>query len=287
MIYNPLRRNPLLLYQLALCFSQRSSIHDVFEPAERIHLEGFSMAQIPPFGVILPSRPVITNPATVSPTQYAFTLPSSPSFSHVVVFLVPGTPLPADTLAAVYIQLPGDCSIIPDFKLLGAIGNDKQTAIFRVKNNNPTTTAAASSSAHANNNNHTEEEDEMTDATLAMDGAASSADPSQPVTIGISIEPASTISAQLAALQQPPSSSSSSSALVLANRNLSSSPVVPTKVLAQRIIKNAFNFLASFAGQTTVGGEEMVPLRSFRGWWEKFERRVENDPGFLEREADG
>ncbi|KAL8981075.1 MAG: hypothetical protein Q9177_005686, partial [Variospora cf. flavescens] len=50
---------------------------------------------------------------------------------------------------------------------------------------------------------------------------------------------------------------------------------------------NAFNFLASFAGQTTVGGEEMVPLRSFRGWWEKFERRVENDPGFLEREADG
>ncbi|KAI4287507.1 MAG: hypothetical protein L6R35_003235 [Caloplaca aegaea] len=245
------------------------------------------MAQIPPFGVILPSRPVITNPATVSPTQYAFTLPSSPSFSHVVVFLVPGTPLPADTLAAVYIQLPGlHCSIIPDFKLLGAIGNDKQTAIFRVKNSNPTTAAAAASSnAHANNNNHTEEEDEMTDATLAIDGAGS--DPSRPVTIGISIEPASTISAQLAALQQPSSSSSSSSALVLANRNLSSSPVVPTKVLAQRIIKNAFNFLASFAGQTTVGGEEMVPLRSFRGWWEKFERRVENDPGFLEREADG
>ncbi|KAL8965729.1 MAG: hypothetical protein Q9197_006358 [Variospora fuerteventurae] len=236
------------------------------------------MAQIPPFGVILPSRPVITNPATVSPTQYAFTLPSSPSFSHVVVFLVPGTPLPADTLAAVYIQLPG-----LHFKLLGAIGNDKQTAIFRVKNNNnPTTAAAASSSAHANNNNHAEEEDEMSDATLAIDGAASSADPSQPVTIGISIEPASTISAQLAALQQP-----FSSALVLANKNLSSSPVVPTKVLAQRIIKNAFNFLASFAGQTTVGGEEMVPLRSFRGWWEKFERRVENDPGFLEREADG
>ncbi|KAL8647610.1 MAG: hypothetical protein Q9210_005458 [Variospora velana] len=225
------------------------------------------MAQVPPFGVILPSRPVITNPVTVSPTQYAFTLPSSPSFSHVVVFIVPGTPLPADTLAAVYIQLPGST---PEFKLLGAIGNDKQTAIFRV--NNPTT-----ASAHANN--HTE--DEMTDATPAINGAAP--DASQLVTIGISIEPASTISAQLAALQQP----SSSSALVLANKNLSSSPVVPTKVLAQRIIKNAFNFLASFAGQTTVGGEEMVPLRSFRGWWEKFERRVENDPGFLEREADG
>lgn len=57
-----------------------------------------------------------------------------------------------------------------------------------------------------------------------------------------------------------------------------------TKVLAQRIIKNAFNFLASFAGGA--GGSEMVPLKAFREWWVKFERRVENDPGFLERDVD-
>ncbi|KAL8720186.1 MAG: hypothetical protein Q9225_002916 [Loekoesia sp. 1 TL-2023] len=224
------------------------------------------MAQVPPFGVILPSRPVITNPVTVSPTQFAFVLPSAPSFSHVVVFLVPGNPLPADTLAAVYIQFPGSN---PEFKLLGAIGNDKQTAIFRVKNG----TSAAET------NDQTGAEDEMTDAegpTSPINGAT--ADTAQ-ITIGISIEPAATIEAQLTA----------SSALVVANKasqQQGRSPI-PTKALAQRIIKNAFNFLASFAGQTTVGGEEMVPLRSFRGWWEKFERRVENDPGFLEREVDG
>ncbi|KAI4088432.1 MAG: hypothetical protein LQ344_006087 [Seirophora lacunosa] len=228
------------------------------------------MAQVPPFGVILPSRPVITNPVAVSPTQYAFTLPASPPFSHVVVFLVPGTPLPADTLAAVYVQFPGS---IPDFKLLGAIGNDKQTAIFRVNNS----ANDATTSGHTDNS-----EDEMTDAAPAVNGAAADTT-SGTITIGISVEPAATIEAQLAALQ--PSSSSSSSALVLANKR--GVLPVPAKVLAQRIIKNAFNFLASFAGQTTVGGEEMVPLRSFRGWWEKFERRVENDPGFLEREADG
>lgn len=218
------------------------------------------MAQAPPFGVILPPRPVITNPVTVSPTQYAFQLPSSPFFSHVVVFLVPGNPLPADTVAAVYIQFPGPNS---EFKLLGAIGNDKQTAIFRVNNG----IEALGLNDEAGN------EDEMTDTS---NGAA--ADASQQITIGISIESAAIIQAQLAAQH------TSSSALVVVNQRPSS---VPTKVLAQRIIKNAFNFLASFAGQTTVGGEEMVPLRSLRGWWEKFERRIENDPGFLEREGDG
>ncbi|KAL8833182.1 MAG: hypothetical protein Q9170_004439 [Blastenia crenularia] len=222
------------------------------------------MAQVPPFGVIIPSRPVILNPVTVSPTQYAFVLPSLPSFSHVVVFLVPGSPIPADTLAAAYIQLPPS----QEFKLLGAIGNNKQTAIFKVNNGN----------LGAGSINQTSTEDEMTDAegpAPAIDGIPT-ATAQQQITIGISIEPAATIEAQLA----------SSSTLVVANKPPQQASPIPTKVLAQRIIKNAFNFLASFAGQTTVGGEEMVPLKSFRGWWEKFERRVENDPGFLEREGD-
>ncbi|KAI4133013.1 MAG: hypothetical protein LQ338_000481 [Usnochroma carphineum] len=225
------------------------------------------MAQVPPFGVILPSRPVITNPVTVSPTQYAFTLPPAPPFSHVVVFLVPGNSIPADTLAAVYIRLPGPS---PEFMLLGAIGNDKQTAIFRLKDWG---SAAAKTG-------QTDAQEEMTDAdtsTSVPNGVA--LDPSQQITIGISIEPTAAIQAQLSALRL-----SSSSALTVANKQPSS---VPTKVLAQRIIQNAFNFLASFAGQMTVGGEEMIPLKSFRSWWEKFERRVENDPGFLERESDG
>ena len=58
-----------------------------------------------------------------------------------------------------------------------------------------------------------------------------------------------------------------------------------TRLLAQRIIKNAFNFLAGFAGNTA-NGVEVVPLKSFQDWWTKFERRVQNDPGFLERDED-
>lgn len=224
------------------------------------------MAQVPPFGVILPSRPVITNPLTISPTQYAFSIPSSPPFSHVVVFLVPGNVLPTDTLAAVYIQFPGPN---PEFKLLGAIGNDKQTAIFKVNNGTGNANANMGGSADMGN--------EMTDGPNDFANGAASSD--SQIAIGIAIEPAAMIEAQLASLKSP-------SAMVLGNKSGPSASPVSTKVLAQRIIKNAFNFLASFAGQTTVGGEEMVPLRSFTGWWEKFERRVENDPGFLERDAD-
>ncbi|MCJ1378509.1 hypothetical protein MMC17_001608 [Xylographa soralifera] len=210
------------------------------------------------FGLILPSRPVLT-PAilqTISPTQYAYSFPSSPHFSHIVIFLIPGNDLPAGACAAVYIQFPGS----PEFKLLGAIATDKQSAIFQVNNNGSISGRPDGS-----------EEIDM-DADLANGNSL----PGN-VIVGISLEPIETVSAQLATIKA--SSDSNSTALTIVRRPPS------TKVLAQRIIKNAFNFLASFAGGE--GGNEVVPLKSFQDWWRKFERRVEIDPGFLEREGDG
>lgn len=69
-------------------------------------------------------------------------------------------------------------------------------------------------------------------------------------------------------------------ALVPAGRQQQQQP--STLMLAQRIIKNAFNFLSSFSGQA--GQVEVVPLRAFEDWWKKFESRVRTDPGFLERD---
>ncbi|KAI4106807.1 MAG: hypothetical protein L6R37_002009 [Teloschistes peruensis] len=243
------------------------------------------MAHPPPFGLILPPRPIITNPLTISPTQYAFKLPSSPAFTHIVVFFVPGTVLPPNTLAAVYIQSPTTAAEDEGagFRLLGAVGNERQTAIFQVNNDDAVT-----------NNNGVQDDgdgDEMTDAeptAAVVNGQVpASADPIAQFTIGISVEPTAAVEAQLAALKTSSSSSSTSSSALVRSppAQQRASQGIPTKVLAQRIIKNAFNFLASFAGGGG-GGEEMVPLRSFRGWWEKFERRVEMDPGFLERESD-
>lgn len=225
------------------------------------------MSTTPPFGLLLPSRPVLVNPAVISPNQYAFTLPSMPAFSHIVVFLLPGTTLPDGTLAGVYVLLPG----IPAFKFLGAIGTEKQSAIFRV-----------SGVGSLGSGGDAVRVDDMMDAdetSTTINGTAIAGD----VTVGISIEPASTIALQLESLKA--TESSSSTALVPVKGPLQTTPV-STKVLAQRIIKNAFNFLASFAGTTCAGGQEVIPLKSFQDWWSKFERRIENDPGWLEREAD-
>jgi protein Hikeshi len=205
------------------------------------------------FAVILPGRPCHTNLVTVSANQFAFSFPSNPYFSHVVVFMLPGSVLPPDTAAAVYAQLPGQS----EFKLLGAIGNEKQSAFFKV--NLPGSIAAAANG----------EIDMTIDANTSVNGQSIAGD----INLGVSVESAANIQSQLAALRAEPSTS---------NALMRRPPT--TKVLAQRIIKNAFNFLASFAGGP--GGQEVVPLKSFQDWWTKFERRIENDPGFLERDEE-
>ncbi|KAI9772522.1 MAG: hypothetical protein M1840_000727 [Geoglossum simile] len=212
------------------------------------------------FGAICAGRAVQTNLTTYSATQFAFTIPTQPTFHHIVIFVLPDSVLPPDTAAAVYIQLPNESG----FSLLGAVSNDKPSAIFRI--NNP---VAATLS---------QDEDAMVDEPAPT--------PTSPtgtgdIILGISIEPAVGVSQQLALLKgariQSPVEPAPS--LVLATRSPS------TKLLAQRIIRNAFNFLASFTGGS--GGNEMIPLRSFQDWWVKFEKKIELDPGFLERDDDG
>jgi protein Hikeshi len=73
-------------------------------------------------------------------------------------------------------------------------------------------------------------------------------------------------------------------------------PSPPVTMVAQRITKNLFNFLSSFATQNlppgvmTLGaltvGATYVPLKAFEDWWGKFNHKVESDPGFLERDSD-
>ena len=182
--------------------------------------------------------------------------------------------LPPSTLAGVYVQFPGSG---PDFTFLGAIGDDKQSAIFRVGGLRTTELNGQFGGSNI-------DQDEMTDIDAPVPDSSSGSVPD--ITVGVSIEPVASIQAQLAKLKSSGATTNSvSTALVLA-RQQQASPV-STKILAQRIIKNAFNFLASFAGSNGPGGEEVVPLRSFKAWWEKFERRVENDPAFLEKDGDG
>ncbi|EEP75819.1 conserved hypothetical protein [Uncinocarpus reesii 1704] len=223
------------------------------------------------FSVVLPGRPCLTNSTPIqgdpnSPaTNFVFTFPAWPKFSHIVVFLLPGVTLPPGAAAAVYIQFSTGATPTPnpqDFRFLGAIADEKPSAIFRV--NDP-----------VRRRTEAEEEDEMLD-----EGAPPSPNVNMTVTLGISIEPAQSVAAKLATLK------SQSQSMELAKTvDVQQRPNISTRLLAQRIIGNAFNFLSSFA--TSDGREEVVPLKSFRDWWTKFERRIDTDPGFLEREGSG
>src|ERR1700761_3598023 len=80
------------------------------------------------FGLIISGRPVDASPQQITEAQYAFRIPPNPLFHHIVVFILPGTQLPPDTAAAVYVQIPPS----QEFKLLGGIGPGKESAIFKV-----------------------------------------------------------------------------------------------------------------------------------------------------------
>ena len=93
------------------------------------------------------------------------------------------------------------------------------------------------------------------------------------IAVGISVEPAAQVEQQLSTLKSQPTDPS----MAMVRAGAAQGAQVSTKVLAQRIIGNAFNFLASF-------GSDTVPLKAFRDWWVKFEKKVDLDPSFLERE---
>lgn len=163
-----------------------------------------------------------------------------------------------------YAQLPGTT----DFKLLGAIANEKPSAIFKVN-----TKAGGPAGGGLGS------DDAMVDEGVSMEAANGS---SAPLALGISVEPAQQVAAALeqnkardAAISATTTVSQGNELVVRGQRS------VETKVLAQRIIKNCYDFLTSW------GTGDTVPLKAFQAWWTKFEGKIERDPGFLERSDGG
>lgn len=162
-----------------------------------------------------------------------------------------------------YIQIPPSA----EFKLLGALANDKQSAIFKIR---------STPAGNAINGIGTIDEDAMVDEPSSFNGPST-----ENIIIGISVEPVAEVTATLANLKASQSTPLTGLEVVRRSRSVPT-PAVPTKVLAQRIIANAFNFLASFSSGGA-SGQETVPLKSFQEWWRKFEGKIERDPSFLER----
>ena len=214
------------------------------------------------FGLIISGRPVDAAPQQITEAQYAFRIQPGPPFSHIVVFILPGTQLPPDTAATVYVQIPPS----QEFRLLGGIGPGKESAIFKV-----TGVKQGGGPTDADG-------DVMTDDPAAAANAGAPATGGD-IVVGVSIEPAAQVESQLANLKSSQVQQQGASTAMV-RMNSGTGGRTTTKVLAQRIIGNAFNFLASF-------GSETVPLRAFRDWWTKFEKKIELDPSFLERDEQG
>ncbi|KAK6356555.1 hypothetical protein TWF718_000907 [Orbilia javanica] len=229
------------------------------------------------FGCICAGRQVQTNLQAVSQTEFLFVLPSAQTINHIVVFLLPDTQLPPDYAATVYFQWPGR-----PFQLLGGLSMEKQSAIFRLKGNHTQAIPGGAPGTNALDNM-------VDDAGFYPTGGENVT-----AQLGISIEPIGQAQQKLMMLPAHLSSLSAS-----ANPQASGGALVPsmsesntlahrdsaaTLTLARRIIKNAFNYLGSFSSGPP--GSEMVPMREFQSWWNKFERRLAIDSSFLEKEEE-
>ncbi|KAK9479439.1 hypothetical protein V1514DRAFT_366985 [Lipomyces japonicus] len=202
------------------------------------------------FGAICAGRQVQANIEQIDQTHFVFQIEDGARVNHIVVFLLPGVELPQDAAASVYFQWPGK-----EFQLLGGISNGKPSAIFKVNQSATSNIATAAASF-----------DDMVD---------DDAPTIEPITIslGISIEPAAQVSAQLEQLQR-----SKSTALVTARKQATiASDPNSTAALANKIMSHAFNFLSGFA---TPDG--MVSLKAFNNWWSKFQAKLQLDPQFLD-----
>ncbi|KAG7121422.1 Protein OPI10 like protein [Verticillium longisporum] len=215
----------------------------------RVTLRGTTIMSSPLFGVIPTGQPLITEPtSTPSQTSFLYTISAARSFTHVVVFILPGIILPQNTAAAIYfatasaVAAAATAGQTPDFQFLGGIGPGKESAVFKIN--------AAPSDVQGN-----------------LNGEQSGTS----VMIGVSIEDATSVAIRIQ--EKKPNTTPT-------GRGGQPS----TAVLAQRIIQNAFNFLSGFSGTAGPGGVEVVPLKAFEGWWKKFESRVRSDPSFLERQ---
>ncbi|KAK8033466.1 hypothetical protein PG991_002864 [Apiospora marii] len=204
----------------------------------------------PLFGILPTGHPLVTEPSSApTPTSFLYILPSTTPtnpkpFSHLSVFLLPGITLPENTAAAIYLATNPE-----------ALASGGQPNFRFLGGVGPGKESAVY----------------KVSATGGQEG----------IVVGVSIEDAASVASRIeeVSASKTDGTNSPSGALVKAGTQQPT-----TQVLAQRIIKNAFNFLASFSGQA--GQVEVVPLKAFEDWWRKFESRVRSDPTFLEREQE-
>ncbi|KAI0842258.1 hypothetical protein F5Y06DRAFT_172003 [Hypoxylon sp. FL0890] len=207
----------------------------------------------PLFGLVPAGQPLITSPSSQpTPTSFLYAIPHS-------------VPTPAN-------PNPKPFSHLTVFLLPGVVLPENTAAAIYIAQN----PAALASGAEPPNFRFLGGVGPGKESAVFKLSPSSSPSTAKGIVIGISIEDAGSVAERIQQLHADSTTSTGTGA----------GEQPSTQVLAQRIIQNAFNFLAGFSGKVGAEGVEVVPLKAFQEWWRKFENKVRNDPTFLEREQD-
>ncbi|XP_006559627.1 protein OPI10 homolog [Apis mellifera] len=191
-------------------------------------------------GIIVSGRLVQTDFQQIGENQFLITVPDADNINHIVVFLTGTIPFPDGTGGAVYFSWP-DPTAPPNWQFLGYISNAKPSAIFKISNLKK---------------NH-----EFENSNLGIFGVGKISHVAQ---IGVSVEPIAAIEQQAATVTQATSNS--------------------FLEFVQKMLTSFLNYVSSFsvtqAQMTPNPTENFVPLSVIQGWYETFERRLQQNPNF-------
>ncbi|KAI5962669.1 uncharacterized protein KGF55_003745 [Candida pseudojiufengensis] len=214
------------------------------------------------FGAICSGRPMILA-EQVDQTKFVINVPNASNINYITIFILPNSPFVDNNFTAlIYFQLPQQqnqtLQSAPEFKLLGGINPSKPSAIYKVSN-------LTNSQNITNAQNQDGIDLEMNDSgPIDLNDSVS-------INIGISIEP----TPQAEQLIQQ-SKQQNSTSLVSTKPQPQPSKPSDTAQLANKIVGNAYNYLASF-----IDNQGKVPIKAFDNWWDKFKTKLQNNPNFL------
>lgn len=193
------------------------------------------------FGCLVSGRLVQTNAQQVDANRFVFAIEKANQIQHIAVFLLGTVALPDGFGASIFFGWPP----YQDWKYLGYLTNTKPSAIFRLQ----TKGGAGGSGGAIDVDMGTERDDNVV------------------AQIGISIEPLNVIESRVAGLSAAVVPSSSSSGVSFQDM----------QEFATKMCSNLFNYLRSFATQST---GDMIPGSALDKWYENFQRKIKNDPNF-------
>ncbi|GMM30785.1 Opi10 protein [Martiniozyma asiatica (nom. inval.)] len=233
------------------------------------------------FGSTVSNRPVMISQA-ISPQKQMIEFNDVPlkQIYHLSIFMLPNVQFDPDYTALIFYQIQSNLKNVDnlslttnnEFKLLGCLDAQKQSAIFKL---NPGKSIIERASL--------QEGDIDMDMDMDMVGDNNGSNiynnhnkESVNIIIGISIEKNEIAMGQLDILR----TNRDAKALIKPDVNVKPVNISQNQIfeVSNKIIGNAYNFLSSFSD---MNGK--VELRKFNDWWDKFKIKMQRDPDYLKK----